>query len=111
MKIQIWNLRVTEGVLAAVHGEFCDITECFIPDLNLALNEEACFLLQEGHDRYHLDKDDVTDFHQPPPELIRELETTEEEEHNLRELAQIIKKYRDACMSGQDWLSRTLQKK
>lgn len=38
LTLEYWELTVTEGIMAAIHGSFQTITEIYIPELNLSLN-------------------------------------------------------------------------
>jgi hypothetical protein len=38
MKAQLWEVWITEGMMAAIHNSFFAIREIYIPDLKLAIN-------------------------------------------------------------------------
>lgn len=83
MKAQVWELSVSEGVLAAVHGFFNKITEYYIPECKLAINPQAYFLA--GPDRYVCDED--TEFSGPPPIMVGEIDLPSEVNDTLLEMA------------------------
>lgn len=89
MKAQVWELHVTEGVLAACHGFYRAIIEFYIPELKLAVNAQAYFIT--GPDRYGCDED--TEFSGAPPVLIETIELDSEVTDALRVMADGCRAY------------------
>lgn len=83
MKIQMWKIYVSEGIMGAIHGCFFPMLEMYVPELKLAINEHAEFLVDE--DRYApknkiiLNEEDL-DLSKdlPDPELLAEKELPEQ---------------------------------
>jgi hypothetical protein len=84
MRIQEWMIYICDGGLAAIHGEFYPITEYYCPDLKLAVNSQTFFL--SGTNRYETSNGD-TEFNHPQPELVKEIEISNE----LANLMRIMK--------------------
>lgn len=91
MKMQIWRIWITEGVMSAVHGQFFPIYEAYIPDLKLCINYVSSFLDKAGA-RYQVkpDKKKLGMAVQKDPELVHEFELSREQIEDARVLASDI---------------------
>ncbi len=39
LTLQYWEIYITEGMMAAIHGDFHKITEIYVPELKLTINQ------------------------------------------------------------------------
>lgn len=89
MKMQIWKVYVSSGIMGAIHGESFPVYEGYIPELKLTVNEMTSFVYDEEGDnpRYkpHAPSDMLVDS--PQPEFICETELNEEQIKDARMLA------------------------
>jgi len=88
MKMQIWKIHISEGVMDAIHGGSHPIYEACVPELKLAINYLTSFVLDESDfiERYmRCSNDELTKS--PPPKLICEVELSRAQIADMKQLA------------------------
>lgn len=92
MKLQIWKIYVSEGVIGAIHGQSYPIYEGFVPDLKLTVNQLTSFV-NESNSRYKSQDSERQEGSEPllvdspPPKMICELELSRAQIEDVRCLA------------------------
>jgi hypothetical protein len=86
MKTIVYEIQVCDGVMDYVHGGGYFITEMYIPDLKLFVNEKAIFI---GED----ERVNVKDEKGKGAENKREKQLSYEDEKFFKELAEIKENY------------------
>lgn len=86
MKMQIWKVHITEGFMAAIHGQSFQTYEGFVPDLKLVVNYGATFV-DEDCSRYEEINPEEQLVITPKPELICEIELSRAQIEDAQTLA------------------------
>ncbi len=86
MKLQIWKIYISEGVMRAIHGQSYPIYEGFVPDLKLAINQATSFV-DEDSSRYEKHDAATQITPTPQPELICEVEMSRTQIEDAKILA------------------------
>jgi len=86
---EIWQITITEGIMAAIHGDFSDIHELYIPEWNLAINLSGGFniLKLKDKERYAKEKNKMS-FAQKDPVLIKKIKLDKTLTAQLKQLAE-----------------------
>ncbi len=90
MKMQIWEVCVSEGIMDAIHGGFHSIHEGFVPELKFTINDVAWFVHDEdgGISRYQGKKEgDNLIIETPDPKMICEIELNKDQIEDVKTLA------------------------
>ena len=72
MKAQIWERHVSDGFMDAIHGGHRPIIELFVPELNIAINEETYYFTKP--DQYAPYTVATLPANLPNPRLIKEMD-------------------------------------
>lgn len=90
MKMQIWKVFLSEGVIGAIHGQSFPVYEGFVPDLKLTINHVTSFVNDEDEDgkifRYQEGGENQL-VKSPDPELICEIELSRTQIEDMKMLA------------------------
>ena len=86
MKLQIWKVYVSEGVMGAIHGSSYPIYEGFVPDLKLTINQIASFI-SEDCSRYEEHNPENQLVVTPQPEMICQIELSRAQIKDVKTLA------------------------
>lgn len=86
---EIWQITITEGIMAAIHADFFDIKELYIPEWNLVINLSGGFNVFKLKDkeRYAKEKNKMS-FAQKDPVFIKKIKLDKTLTAQLRQLAQ-----------------------
>jgi len=86
MKMQIWQIFLSEGTIAALHGQVAPVYEGFVPDLMLTINYVADFV-NEDKSRYEAKEPDQQIVETPDPQLMCEFEMSAAQIADAKKLA------------------------
>lgn len=78
-----YTIRVVEGLMDEIHGGGQDITEVFVPGLNLFINSQASFVAEPG-DRVPPEFDEIEVDGEVAAKLVIALVARHEAEEELR---------------------------
>lgn len=82
MKVQVWNILVCDSIMDSIHGGNYYVKEVYIPELRLAINKKACFIVDESYQR-HVTKEGQA-------ELLNEIDMTDDQVTSSTKLAKAI---------------------
>lgn len=86
MKMQIWQIYVSDGIMAAIHGSYYPIYEAYVPDLKLSFNHLTWFINNCSRYKSASEHDSQTAVDTPDPKLICEVELSREQIDNFKSL-------------------------
>ncbi len=86
---EIWQITITEGLMSAIHGDFSDIHELYIPAWNLVINLSGGFNVFKLKDkeRYAKEKNKMS-LAQKDPVLIKKIKLDKTLTAQLKQLAE-----------------------
>lgn len=84
MKMQIWKIYISEGMMDANHGGSHPIYEAFVPELKLAINHLTSFVCKDDS-RYNTIPELPPD--NPYPKLICEVELSRTQITDMKQIA------------------------
>lgn len=87
MKMEIWKIWLSEGLMAANHNQYFSVYEGYIPELKLTVNFQTSFV-NEDDSRYHRASDEK-DIFVPPnkPEHCFDIKLTQDQILDARMLS------------------------
>ena len=91
LTVQYWDIYLSEGFYSACHGEFTEITELYVPDLDLSINMATgppLNIFMGGKDRYIASNHNMS---RHSPKLIKTIKINGTVASNLRWLADVEK--------------------
>lgn len=84
MKMQIWKIYVSDGLMDAIHGGSHAVYEGLVPELKLTVNQVTSFV-NDDCSRYEEPNHQLTPT--PLPELVCEVELSRDQIEDVRLLA------------------------
>ncbi len=97
LTLQYYELWVSEGIMAAIHGDFQKITEIYIPELKMSINQGASpvhVFISDYNKRYDSKMENMAG---KPPTLVKTvtLPKNSEEAQNLLWLKEVLTKKKE----------------
>lgn len=93
--LEYWELYVTEGIMAAIHGDFRKITEIYVPELELSLNifSNSINVFISKSDRYNM-SEDTNNMSGHKPRLLGKINISKKSE-NAKKLILLANYYKN----------------
>lgn len=93
--LEYWELYITEGIMAAIHGDFRKITEIYVPELELSLNifSNSINVFISKSDRYNM-SEDTNNMSGHKPRLLGKINISKKSE-NAKKLILLANYYKN----------------